>query len=146
MTPAHGDTQPPRFTLPKTRRLGRQGDFRSTYALRASAADPRIVVYARKTGQPVTRLGLSVGRRYGNSVCRNRIKRLLREAFRLSRHELPEGYDLIVVPRNVAAPSLARLRESLLQVARTAIARADAKQKRNGAGETPAPQDRTPDP
>ncbi|MBN2584434.1 MAG: ribonuclease P protein component [Planctomycetes bacterium] len=117
------------------RRIVRQGDFRRTYTLRASAADRRIVVYARRNGTPLTRIGLSVGRKQGNSVFRNRIKRLLREAFRLSRHELPEGYDLIVVPRDFEAVSLVRLRGSLLDVAARAIARADAKQPRDEPGD-----------
>jgi RNase P protein component len=47
------------------------------------------------------RLGLSVGKKLGGAVVRNRYKRVLREAFRLSQHELPEGYDYILIPRKV---------------------------------------------
>lgn len=45
------------------------------------------------------RLGLSVSRRLGGAVLRNRIKRRLREAFRLSQHQQPAGYDIVIVVR-----------------------------------------------
>jgi ribonuclease P protein component len=75
----------------------RTADFRAVYAARARAADERLVVYARPNGRPVTRLGVSVGRRSGGSVQRNRTKRLLREAFRQARAAWPPGLDIVVV-------------------------------------------------
>ncbi len=45
------------------------------------------------------RLGLAVGRRVGSAPVRNRIKRLIREAFRLQQHDWPVGYDLVVIAR-----------------------------------------------
>lgn len=58
-------------------------------------------------GEP--RLGVSVGRKVGGAVERNRVKRLLREAFSASTNELPEGYDFVVVARPDAG-ALARER------------------------------------
>jgi ribonuclease P protein component len=58
-----------------------------------------VVVYGRPNGLPHARLGLSVSRKVGGAVVRNRLKRLLREAFRLRQHELAPGIDLIVVGR-----------------------------------------------
>ena len=58
-----------------------------------------ISVRALPNGLPHPRLGLCVGKRHGNAVRRNRIKRLLREAYRLNRHELAVPCDLVIVPR-----------------------------------------------
>jgi ribonuclease P protein component len=105
-------------------RIRRSSDFRRAYQRRCSSADQRIVVFGHPNGLTYPRLGLSVSRRIGGAVVRNRWKRLLREAFRLCRRQLPDGIDLIVLPRPDAEPTLASLLESLprlaMQVARKA--------------------------
>ncbi len=92
-------------------------DFRRAYARRCSAADGTIVVigYENALGRP--RLGLSVSRKVGGAVVRNRWKRLLREAFRLSRRHLPQGIDLVVIPRLGVEPRLDALLQSLPRLA-----------------------------
>ena len=106
---------PNRF--PSAYRVQRAGDFQRAFRRRCSAADERIIVYGNANGLPHARLGLSVSRKVGGAVVRNRWKRLLREAFRLSRQQLPAGVDLIVIPRPGVEPSLPRLTESLPRLA-----------------------------
>lgn len=62
------------------------------------AGDGLLLVFGRRNGLAKSRLGLSISRKYGSAVKRNRWKRLVREAFRRSRTELPENLDIVVVP------------------------------------------------
>lgn len=98
-------------------RVRRQADFQRAYRLRCSASDGRLVLFAAANGLTHPRLGLSVSRKIGNAVVRNRWKRLLREAFRLSRERLPQGLDLIVCPRPGVVPDREELSHSLTRLA-----------------------------
>jgi ribonuclease P protein component len=98
-------------------RIRRADDFQRAFHRRASAADASIIVFGHPNGLPHPRLGLSVSRKVGGAVDRNRWKRLLREAFRLTRPQLPPGIDLVIVPRAGVEPALASLKESLVLLA-----------------------------
>lgn len=104
-------------------RLRKTAEFQRVFAARRSAADDRIIVYALENELAFPRLGLSVSRKVGNAVARNRWKRLLREAFRLNVAKLPAGFDLVIVPRPTFKPELAPLAESLLALAPRATRR-----------------------
>ncbi len=90
--------------------------YSAIYALKRSAADAVLVVYAGPNELGFSRMGLSVGKRNGNAVRRNRIRRLLREAFRLSQHEIPAGFDYVLIPRQPGRDSLEEYRQSLLHL------------------------------
>jgi ribonuclease P protein component len=101
--------------------LRRPGDFQAVYDRRRSAADGTLVVYARENGLPHSRVGLSVSRKFGGAVVRNRLRRLMREAYRLTRDDLPTGFDLVLVPRSQDEYTLDAFRESLPRLVKQAV-------------------------
>jgi len=102
-----------KYTFTKSQHLRTQAEFDHVYASEAFAADDVLVVKLAASSGPVTRLGMSVSRKVGNAVMRNRWKRRIREAFRLAQHELPPGVDLVVRPKAGATPEFHKIRASL---------------------------------
>jgi len=113
------------YRLPPECRIRRKADFDRVFHRRCSAADGMIVVYGCENDQEHPRLGLVVSRKVGTAVVRNRWKRLLREAFRLSRPGLPNSIDLVVLPRPTAEPSLKGLMASLPRLAKRVAGKMD---------------------
>jgi len=89
-------------TFPKSVRLRTSPEFDRVYRSKHYAADGVLVMCGVRNGTNVTRLGLSVSRKVGNAVVRNRWKRQIREAFRKQRANLPLGLDLVVRPKKGA--------------------------------------------
>jgi ribonuclease P protein component len=101
------------FAFRKHEHLRRPQDFRRVYDFRRSVSDGLIIVYAAPNELPYLRLGLSVSRKVGQATYRNRLRRLYHEAFRLTRHEMPVGLDLVIIPRGGDEPTLEALKRSL---------------------------------
>jgi ribonuclease P protein component len=93
--------------------LRRPSDFRRVYERRRSVSDSWLILYACENGLPHLRLGLSVSRKMGQATHRNRLRRLYREAFRLTRSEMPVGLDLVLIPRGPQEPPVEELKRSL---------------------------------
>lgn len=90
--------------MPKRRRLSRSGEFDRVYRDGSSHATRYLVLYSfprRAEGDETAsiRLGVSASRKVGGAVERNRIKRVLREAFWAAGDRLPEGHDFVLVAR-----------------------------------------------
>ena len=99
-------------------RVRKPEDFDRIYKSRLFAADNVLIVNGDANNLSHARLGLSVSKKVGNAVVRNLWKRLIREAFRLSRHELAVGIDLVVRPQKGASPDLESITRSLSSLAR----------------------------
>jgi ribonuclease P protein component len=93
--------------------LRRPADFRRTFDRKRSVSDERLIVYACENGLSYNRLGMSVSRKVGSAVVRNRLRRLYKEAFRLTKADLPAGLDLVLIPRGAFIPNLDELKQSL---------------------------------
>ena len=106
------------FKFPAGLRLSRRKEFERAFAACRRASDGRLTIWIVPNELEYPRLGLIVGRRHGNAVRRNRIRRILREAFRLSRQHLPVGLDILCSPRVGADINLAGCVQSLTRLTR----------------------------
>ena len=110
---------------PKRSRLSRSSDFQRIYRQGSSTASRFLVLYSFKrpaeSGGDGPRLGLSVSKKLGGAVVRNRVKRLLREAFAASQEHLAEEYDLVLIARPQLLELIARESEGEKGLVRAAV-------------------------
>lgn len=112
-------------SFPPSDRVLKGPDFSRILSRGNSRRDAWLKVAVCPNGLPHQRLGLAVSRRVGNAARRNRVKRLLREAFRLHRERLPSGFDLVVTAQPGAAPwTLEQAVRSLVSLASDAAGKA----------------------
>lgn len=109
--------EPRRLRFPGRHRVKKRKEFLQIRGAGHSVRDQNMRVGWRERGdESPARLGLAVTRRMGNSVARNRIKRVLREAWRLQPGLFPRGVDIVVIP-------LARERCKLYEEVRRSLSR-----------------------
>jgi ribonuclease P protein component len=75
-------------------------DFQQCYHRGKTVVSRHIVIYARKNGLSVNRLGITTGKKVGNAVCRSRARRIIRQAWRENELNAPIGLDIVIVARN----------------------------------------------
>ena len=130
MTRISGQRFLPQFHIRRT------AEFQRVYARRKSAADDVLLVYGCENELPYPRLGLSVSRKLGGAVRRNRWKRLIREAFRCNLQQMPAGTDWVVIPRPGAEPALEPIARSLLRLTQRVAGKLRPYGKENQEGDS----------
>ena len=128
------------YSLPKSRHLRRPAEFQSVYAGKTRESRGPLTLYAlpNEFGHP--RLGMSVARKVGTAVRRNRIRRLIRESFRLLQHDLPQGYDWVVVVRPHEPLILAEYQKLLMALIVRLHQVWERRKPKDSPAPTPAPQ------
>lgn len=81
----------------KSFRLKKQSDFQKLFQKGTRVFTPSFTLLYKPSN--VTRMGISIGKRHGKAVQRNKIKRLIREAFRLVNADMVGCYDMIIIPK-----------------------------------------------
>ena len=120
------------MSIPKSQRLTSNQQFKSVLDRGRRAGDNLLTLYAAPNESGHIRLGVSVGKSSGKAVVRNRLKRLLREAFRHGQDRIPAGFDYVLMispalsrklkqrpegARTLHALGMERVRESVLALA-----------------------------
>lgn len=102
----------------ETETIKKNHEFRRLYARGQSKVSPYLAVYAKRRREGPRRLGITVSTKVGKAVVRNRVRRRLREAFRLNEDRFIEHADIIIVARvRAAGAAYAQLEKSLLTLA-----------------------------
>lgn len=94
-----------KFSLSKRQRLVSNRHFKCVLSHGRSARNGLLILYMAENDCGYPRIGVSVGKAYGNAVARNRFKRLMREVFRQSQDRIPTGFDYLIM--------VSRFREAL---------------------------------
>jgi ribonuclease P protein component len=86
-----------RFSFPKNKRLINNSQFKDVLSNGRRRSNGVLMLYKAENDLEYSRLGISVGKSSGNAVVRNRLKRLIREAFRQNQHQIPAGFDYVIM-------------------------------------------------
>lgn len=99
--------------------LKKNKDFQNVYRNGKSYADKYLVMYVLENGLESNRIGISVSKKVGNSVVRHRVKRLIKESYRLNENRFRTGCDIVVVARKDAkGRNYSEIESALLHLAR----------------------------
>ena len=90
------------FGLPRNRILKKKKDFQAVYSRGKSYANRFLVLYVFRSNGFQGKVGFAAGKKLGNAVKRNRVKRLLRESYRMNQGAIKDGVSLLFVGRKAA--------------------------------------------
>ena len=111
------------FSFPKERRVTGSARFEEIFQDGRVAKDSNLVAYVLENGLGFSRLGVVVSKKHGKSVARSKLKRLIREAFRLRSGEISLGIDVVVIPRTSCEKSVSAIAQSLVSLVNSLVRR-----------------------
>ena len=125
-----------RFTFPKKKRLVSNSQFKAVMARGRRLSNGVLALYMARNDCEYSRLGVSVGKSRGNAVVRNRLKRLMREAFRQNQELIPAGFDYLLmishrwpkksnVEKSPKMPTFEQVRTSFLALVNLSLGTSD---------------------
>lgn len=116
-----------RYSFSKHQRVLRGVDFTRILKKGRFVADGTLVMFAIESVEfSKPRLGITIPKKTGNAVARNRWKRLIRESFRTQQDQMPTGFDYVIRPKKGAALNWSRIRKSVPKLAKKATRSKDA--------------------
>ncbi len=114
-----------KYGFPKYERIKTNVEFKRVYQEGRSYRDKYFVIYVRtvlkEDSQPYIRIGLTISKKVGNAIVRNRLKRLVRETYRLNKNRLTKGVEIVLVAFPQAANlDYMKVKESIMGLFRKA--------------------------
>ena len=119
----------PELSFPKSKRLVTNRQFKAVLARNLRVSSGLLTLFVAENDCDYPRLGISVSSSCGGAVVRNRLKRLLREAFRQNQGQIPAGFDYLVMPRTSLRDGVEfeQVKVSLLTLVNAAVGKLDKK-------------------
>jgi len=91
------------FSFPKSARVLNRADYVNINRSGRRIHSRHFTIILKPNGLGITRLGFMISKKTGNAVKRNRVKRLIRELFRLNTSRFPQGYDIVIAAKRGAS-------------------------------------------
>lgn len=103
--------------MDKIYRLRNNMEFKKVYKGGKNYWNRNLILYVRKNNTENSRVGYSITKKIGNSVVRNKVRRRMKEIYRLNFNNVKDGYDLIFIPkRNVVDISYKEIESAMLHI------------------------------
>lgn len=107
--------------MEKKYRLKKNMEFKKVYNVGKNHWNRNFVLYVKKNNLDETRVGFTVTKKHGNAVVRNKIRRQMKEAYRLNFNNVKNGYDLVFIPkRNITNINYKEIEGSMIHIMKIA--------------------------
>ena len=107
--------------MEKKYRLRKNMEFKTVYSVGKKFWNRNFILYIRKNNKDETRAGFTITKKHGNAVVRNKIRRRMKEVYRLNFNNLKVGYDLVFIPKiNIKNISYSELENSMIHIMKIA--------------------------